>query len=173
MDRNTFTGLFLIMLIMFGSFYLMKPSPEQLKKEQQQQQHADSIKRKQIKAPGAVLPQKIMDTAKAAIAIDTSKLKGFDGATVGTQQFVTLENSEVLIKLSTLGGRIYSVELKKYKTFYGKPLVLFTGNDNRFNLSLIAGREGFNTNSLYFKPSAPQLTVAGKRFEFVDHALKL
>jgi YidC/Oxa1 family membrane protein insertase len=78
------------------------------------------------------------------------------------QQFITLENSEVLVKLSTLGGRIYSVQLKKYKTFYGKPLILFTGDDNRFNLAFTAGRETYNTNSLYFKSSAPQLSVAGR-----------
>ena len=36
------------MLIVFGSFYLMKPSAEQIKKEQLAQ-HQDSIKRHQIK----------------------------------------------------------------------------------------------------------------------------
>jgi len=160
MDRNTFTGLFLIMLIMFGSFYLMKPSAAQLKKEQQQQ-HADSIKKGYIKGPVSAV-KKVTDTAKIANQpVDTAKLKGFDGATVGTQKLITLENSEVIVKLSTLGGRIYSVELKKYKTFYGKPLILFTGDDNRFNLNFIADNKNVNTNSLYFTPSAPALTVAG------------
>jgi YidC/Oxa1 family membrane protein insertase len=33
MDRNTFTGLFLIMIIMGASIYFMKPSDEAIKKE--------------------------------------------------------------------------------------------------------------------------------------------
>jgi YidC/Oxa1 family membrane protein insertase len=138
----------------------MKPSAAELKKEQIAQ-HADSVKKGYIKGPVSAV-KKVADTAKvAAQAIDTSKLKGFDGATVGTKKLITLENSEVLIKLSTLGGRIYSVELKKYKTFYGKPLILFTGDDNRFGLNFIADNKNVNTNNLYFSPSAPALTVAG------------
>jgi YidC/Oxa1 family membrane protein insertase len=162
MDRNTFTGLFLIMLIMVGSYFLMQPSKLQIAKEQQRV-HADSVKRGLIKTAGSpAIAAKQADTAKvAAQPIDTSKLKGFDGATIGTKKFVTLENSEVIVKLSTLGGRIYSVELKKYKTFYGKPLILFTGDDNSFNLNFVADNKNVNTNNLYFSPSAPQLTVAG------------
>ena len=34
MDKNTFWGLFLILVILVGSTYLMKPSEEELKKEQ-------------------------------------------------------------------------------------------------------------------------------------------
>jgi YidC/Oxa1 family membrane protein insertase len=161
MDKNTFTGLFLIMLIIFGSFYLMKPSAEQIKKEQIAQ-HQDSIKRHQIKAAEVAAAIKKVDTSKTVTQADTSHLKGFDSGTVGTQSFVSLENENLLIKLSTQGGRIYSVELKKFKTFDGKPLVLFTGDQNHFGLSFIADNKNINTNNLFFKSSAPQLTVAAK-----------
>lgn len=40
MDRNTFWGLFLILAILVGSTYLMKPSEEEIKREKQVQ---DSI----------------------------------------------------------------------------------------------------------------------------------
>ena len=33
MDRNTFTGLFLILIILVGSTFLMQPSDEDIKKE--------------------------------------------------------------------------------------------------------------------------------------------
>jgi YidC/Oxa1 family membrane protein insertase len=161
MDKNTFTGLFLIMLIIFGSFYLMKPSAAEIKKEQARQ-HQDSITRHQIKGAEAAAAVKKADTAKIVTQADTSKLKGFDSGTVGTQSFVTLENEELLIKLSTHGGRIYSVQLKKFKTYGGEPLILFNGDQNQFGLSFIADNKNVNTNNLYFKPSAPQLTVAAK-----------
>ena len=162
MDRNTFTGLFLIMLIVFGSFYLMKPSAEQIKKEQLAQ-HQDSITRHQIKDAEVAAVKKAADTSKTvAQQADTSHLKGFDAATVGAQKFVTIENEDLRIQLTTQGGRIYSVQLKKFKTFNGQPLVLFTGDQNRFGLSFIADNKNINTNNLYFTSSAPQLSVAAK-----------
>jgi len=146
MDRNTFTGMFLIMLIMVGSFYLMKPSAEQIKLEKQRKT-ADSLKRLG-KTPVAA-------AAKAAVATtatpDTSALKGpFGTAVAGTQTFVTLENADLLVKLSSKGGRIYSVQLKNFKTFDGKPLILFDGDDNHFGITLAAENKTFDTNNLYF-----------------------
>src|ERR1700744_3385253 len=165
MDRNSFTGLFLILVIMVDSYFLLQPSKEQVKQEQAKV-HADSVRKGLIKTPGEIAAAKKADTAKTtatiAPAVDTSKLKGFEGATVGAETFVTLENNDVRIKLSTHGGGVSSVELKNYKTFYKKPLILFDGPQNHFNLGFVADNKNYNTNNLYFKPSAPQLTVAGK-----------
>ncbi|MFD2145914.1 hypothetical protein [Mucilaginibacter antarcticus] len=44
MDRNTFTGLFLIMIIIAGSVWLMKPSDAEIAKEKALQ-HQDSLKK--------------------------------------------------------------------------------------------------------------------------------
>jgi len=150
------------MLIVFGSFYLMKPSAEQIKKEQLAQ-HQDSIKRHQIKDAEVAAVKKAADTSKTiAQQADTSHLKGFDAATIGAQKFVTIENEDLRIQLSTHGGRIYSVQLKKFKTFNGQPLVLFTGDQNHFGLNFIADNKNINTNNLYFTSSTPQLSVAAK-----------
>lgn len=156
MDKNTFTGLFLIMIILGVGVFLMKPNEAEIKKEQLTV-HQDSIKKGLIKTSVKA------DTAKAKIAKpDSATLKGpFGGAISGNQQFVTLENADVRIKLSTKGGRVYSAELKNYLTYYKKPLVLFNGDNNTFGLNLNAAGKNFNTNDLYFTPSTPSLTVAG------------
>jgi len=167
MDRNTFTGLFLIMLILIGSFYLMKPSAADIKKDQVRV-HADSLKRGLIKTAGTpaattatTTPNSKADTTKTAV-VDSALLKTpFGAATVGTQKLITIENQDLRLQLSTKGGRIYSVQLKNYKSFYGKPLVLFNGDQNRFGLKFLTGKDSIHTNNLYFTPSAPQLTVAG------------
>mgnify|MGYP003352600693 CR=1 FL=1 len=44
MDKNTFTGLFLIMVIIAGAMYFLKPSEADLKKEREVQ-HQDSLKK--------------------------------------------------------------------------------------------------------------------------------
>src|ERR1700743_1043471 len=131
MDKNTFTGLFLIMIIMGVSFFLMKPSEADLKKEAITQ-HADSVK-KGLTGKSAVAPIKAADTAKktANKPVDSAVLKTpFGAASVGTEKLVTLENKDILVKLSSQGGRVYSVELKNYKTYDKKPLVLFDGAHN-------------------------------------------
>jgi YidC/Oxa1 family membrane protein insertase len=163
MDKNTFTGLFLIMVIMAASFYFMKPSEADLKKERLQA-HADSIKRGDIPKAQANTA-KFTDTAKAQAnkTVDSALLKSpFGAATIGTQKFVTLENKDLRIKLATQGGKVYSVELKDYKTFDKKPLILFDGDHNHFGLNFTAGNNSINTDKLYFTPSANELQVAEK-----------
>jgi len=164
MDKNTFTGLFLIMVIMAVSFFVMRPSDADLKKERIKE-HADSIKRGDV-AKAAITANKLADTAKtvAAKPVDSLILKSpFGASTVGTQKFITLENKDILVKLATKGGRIYSVELKNFKTFHKKPLILFDGDrGNHFGLTFTAGNNSINTDNLYFTPSAGDLQVADK-----------
>lgn len=163
MDRNTFTGLFLIMIIIAGSFYLLKPSDADIKKEQERN-HLDSLKKGLVKGQAAASKTTAkFDTTKKAAVIDSAVLKQpFGMSSVGTDQLVTLENKELVVKLSSKGGRVYSVELKNYKTFDKKPLVLFEGAGNSFGLNLKAGDKNINTDDYYFKASAPALTVADK-----------
>ena len=157
MDRNTFTGLFLIMLIIAGSVYFMKPSDAELQKERDRV-HADSLKK-----AGIVPPTKTDTAAFAAKPVDSAALKAPFGATLtGTENLITVENKDIRLKLSTRGGRIYSVELKNYKTFDKKPLILFNGDKNKFGFSFAAGNASINTNERYFTPSATALNIAAQ-----------
>ncbi|MFN0256413.1 membrane protein insertase YidC [Pedobacter ureilyticus] len=144
MDRNTFTGLFLIMIILAGGVFFMRPSEAELKKEQQVQ---DSIKNAGLKKPAAT-SQPNVEPVKT---VDTAALKGpFGGNITGTEQTTVLENENLKITFNNLGGKIQSVEVKNEKTYGGKPLVLFDGNQNKFGLNLNIGGKITNTNDLYF-----------------------
>jgi YidC/Oxa1 family membrane protein insertase len=163
MDKNTFTGLFLIMVIMAASFFFMRPNEAEIKKERIKA-HADSIARGDI-PKAAITTAKIADSAKALAnkPVDSALLKSpFGATTIGTEKFITLENKDIRVKLATQGGRIYSVELKDYKTFDKKPLILFDGDHNHFGLSFTAGNNSINTDKLYFTPSVNELQVAEK-----------
>ena len=145
MDRNTFTGLFLIMIILAGGVFFMRPSEAELKKEQQVQ---DSIKRAGLKQPAATATK---PTVEAIKTVDTAALKGPFGANLnGTAQTTVLENENLKITFNNLGGKIQSVEVKNEKTYGNKPLVLFDGNQNKFGLNLNIGGKITNTNDLYF-----------------------
>jgi len=153
--------LFLIMIIMGASIFFMKPSQDELKKGAARM-HADSVKKGLIHEPAIT---KITDTAAKTAApktVDPALLKSpFGAATIGTDKLVTLENKDVIIKLTTHGGRVYSVELKDYKTFNNKPLILFDGANNHFGIDFTAGNSSIHTDNLYFTPSADKLTVTG------------
>jgi YidC/Oxa1 family membrane protein insertase len=152
------------MIIIGASVFLLKPDAAKLQKERELQ-HQDSLKKypdlfkKAANAPATVVKA---DTAKTK-TVDSAAIKAPFGATiVGSEKLITLENDSVRIKLSTHGGRVYSVELKNYKTFDKKPLILFDGDKNSFGFSFAVGATTVNTNDRYFTPSATELKVTGK-----------
>jgi len=161
MDKNTFTGLFLIMIIMGVSIFLMKPSQTDLKKEALKA-HADSIQRGQMSQKGNT-QAKVADTIKTQTnkPVDSASLKGpFGAAIVGIEKLVTLENKDIRVQLTTRGGKVTTVELKNFKTFDKKPLILFEGDHSHFGLNLTAGSNSINTDKLYFTPVGGDLNVA-------------
>ena len=94
MDRNTFTGLFLILVILVGSTFLLKPSQEEIKKEQQKQ-HLDSLRRMgKLKAPTT---DASFTAQKSATTTTDSAAK--PGSAVAAPQLVTLENKELKVIL--------------------------------------------------------------------------
>ncbi|WP_316789279.1 membrane protein insertase YidC [Pedobacter frigoris] len=146
MDRNTFTGLFLIMIVLAGSFYFFKPSEAEIKKENERIA-ADSIKKATANKPAVTAP------AATAIAstVDSAALNGPFGSNInGTDQTSVLENELLKLTLTNKGGKILSVQVKSQKTYDGKPVILFDGNENKFGLNLNIAGKIVNTNDLYF-----------------------
>lgn len=167
MDRNTFTGLFLIMIVLAGSFYFFKPSDAELKKEQARIT-ADSAKKAGVKTPAAITPV-------ATPALDSAALKGPFGTNLtGTEAKSVLENEKLKLTFTNKGGKILSVEIKNEKTYKGQPVVLYDGEANKFGLNLNIGGKIVSTNDLYFtsaKTSGTSLTMRatygeGKYIEF-------
>jgi YidC/Oxa1 family membrane protein insertase len=143
MDRNTFTGLFLIMVILGASVFFMQPKEAEIKKERERIT-ADSLKKANANKPAQAAP--VVATPQAP---DSNALKGpFGGNIAGTVQTSILQNDKLKLTLSNLGGKIKVVEVLKEHTYGGKPLILF--NDNKFGLNLNINGKIINTNDLYF-----------------------
>ena len=156
MDRNTLTGLFLIMIVLAGSFYFFKPSEAEIKKEKERIA-LDSAKSAGTKAtPAAVAPV-------AAPTLDSTSLKGpFGNSIAGTEAVSVLENESLRISFNNKGGKIVSVEIKGQKTYEGKPVILFDGNQNKFGLNLNIGGKIVNTNDLFFIPTKTGTSLSMK-----------
>jgi len=77
--------------------------------------------------------------------------------TPGSVQKVNLQNDELALEFSSIGGQLSSVKLNKYQAFGGKPLYLFNNNNASYGFQF-KDKSGkvFNTKDLVFAP-----TVAG------------
>lgn len=153
MDRNTFTGLFLMLIIIVGSVFLMRPSEEEIKREQLLQ---DSIALAKTKGANAVTNDTTAISAVDSSLIATSEPDSiiatgpFGSSKKGTEKLITLENELLKVNISNRGGRIKSVELKNEVDYQGNPLIMFDGDDNTFGLQFSTAGENINTNNLYF-----------------------
>jgi YidC/Oxa1 family membrane protein insertase len=77
----------------------------------------------------------------------------FASAATGENDFITLENSKLEIKIARKGGRVYSARLKDYRTYDSLPLILFSGDSTVFGFNFFtADNKAVQTNNLYFKP---------------------
>jgi len=88
---------------------------------------------------------------------DGSRYGAFSDAAKGEDDFITLENNKLELKISLKGGRIYSARLKDYTTHDSLPLILFSGDSTVFGLNFFTSdNKAIQTNDLYFKPSTDQ-----------------
>jgi len=166
MDRNTIVGLVVIGLLLVGYSLITKPQREA---QMAERRRLDSIARvEQIQTMAAAKEAEAerveVDSLGRNIADSSSvirlneELGDFAKAAVGTSEKVVLENDVLKLTFSTLGGRPYTVQLKKYHTYDSLPLILFDGDSTVFALQFFAGNRGINTGELYFQPTIEKLT---------------
>lgn len=165
MDKNTIIGLAIIGLILVGYSIFTKPTREA---QMEERRRLDSIARvEQIRAIESAqqqAEQKSPDLASetesdpASVEQMTEELGDFIAGAVGTDEQVVLENEQLRLTFSTLGGRPYTVELKEYQTHDSLPLYLFNGDSTLFALQFFADNRGINTGELYFTPEVKALT---------------
>jgi YidC/Oxa1 family membrane protein insertase len=182
MDRNTIIGLLLILAIFIGYTIYTSPSEEEKLRRQyvqdsiarvqeQQIRYRDSIQRlrqntetqPQESTPNAELPN---DTTVQEKLYD--KLGYFAKAGVGEQEYFTLENEKIKLKISNVGGKIINAQLKEYQTYDSLPLLLYNSDNTTFGYTFFANNRSINTNELYFEPVVKSVSQQGKDSIYVS-----
>jgi YidC/Oxa1 family membrane protein insertase len=128
MDRNSAIGLTLIAVLLLVYFNYLAPSPA-----------PENTPPAQVNA--TTIEEEPKDTV-ITITQDSTYIKqygSFSPFIGGIEDIINIENNDLKITLSNK-GTIREVELKDFKTYYQKPLLLANGSDNTF--SLIAKHEG-------------------------------
>lgn len=184
MDRNTIVGLFLIFAIFVGFSYWNAPSKEEIADREKKQ---DSIARAQeLYRIQDSLSQ--LEQIKETIAVETSetaevtntdstenfnilkdKYGAFAESSQGENSRIQVETDVMKLDFQSLGGLIYSAELKKYKSHDSLPLVLFRADTAKFGFVFSAANRIINTQDHFFKTyvdgkefNGQKVTVSGK-----------
>lgn len=161
MDKNTGIGFVLIAAIVIGFTVLMKPSQEELAKEQRYQDSIQNVQAKQVK-DDIKTADSADNASKSAVgeffetntqvSNDTITSADSDSLAVNAfkqqsdaEQIVSLENEKIKINISSKGGQMISAQLKEYNTYKGDSLYLFK-NDARFALELM-NKKGATLNT--------------------------
>jgi YidC/Oxa1 family membrane protein insertase len=159
MDRNSVIGLVLIGLLVIGYSLYMQPSPQEVAAMRKQRDStiaalalADSMhKVESAQQQSVVNKDTLVDDSLKAERLH-NQLDVFAAAGEGKEEFITVENDLMKVNFSTRGGKVHSVELKKYKTYLGKPVILGAGDSSVFELQLSVNNRVISTNGLYFAP---------------------
>ena len=163
MDKKSLIGLLLMGVLLIGYSIFTKPSKEVIERNQRIRDSISLVDaQKRLEADQK---KNLNDTLSQVAATPTpeelsqkrvNELGAFAEASNGEEKFFYLENKKIRIKFTSKGGRPYSAELKDYKTFDGKPLILFDGETTHFSLQFFSQNKSIATQNLYFLPQTQE-----------------
>jgi YidC/Oxa1 family membrane protein insertase len=113
MDKQTTLGLLLIGAVLVIWFYINAPNPQQQQQQQQPVSKADSaaVQKPAEKPAGA-------PASTAEPAADSNKYGKYFSLPSGSDSIITIENNVALIQMSSRGGNIRKIFLKKFNNWY-------------------------------------------------------
>ncbi len=169
MDKNTIFGFLLITAILVVFSIVNKPSQEELETAKRrrdslalvQQQEYERLKKiEEEEKLQALQTEPVNENDSSKITEIKEEYGAFYNTVLGEEKFYTLENDLLKLTISNKGGKIYSVELKDYKTHDSLPLILFNGDSTKFGLNFFAQRRSISTNDLYFTPTVSKTNLS-------------
>ncbi len=158
MDKNQIIGIVLIGAILIAYSIFTRPTEEQI---QELKRKRDSIEKLEYKKSQDV--EKLAKLKQNANSLEKENLRklndtllkkefgSFASAVNGEKDFFIIENNLLKIKISNVGGKVYSVELKNYHTYKSSPLILFDGDSTIFGLDFFSENKNISTDKLHFK----------------------
>ncbi|CAL1516862.1 membrane protein insertase YidC [Chitinophaga sp. MM2321] len=164
MDRNSVIGFLLLGVLLVGYIFFNQKQQVNITKEKARQDSIANLnKPKTVFTDTAKLATgNAVQTDSAQHAQLTGEFGAFAAAAVGSVQTTIVENDDVKITFSNKGGQPASVQLKKFKTSDGAPLMLLQGSFNRLSLEVPASSSKvLNSADLFFTPSPVQKLADG------------
>jgi len=158
MDKNQVIGITTLVLMFWVYIEFFAPEPpvqeEIPTQEQVEQTPGTSIVGS---APTVIESAAIPDSA--AKALQTAQYGAFADAIEGEEKEIVLENEDVRVTFSTLGGSISEVLLKKHLTYTGEPLILSDKGNLEISKIITSQGKPIDLNELYYTTRNRSTTV--------------
>ena len=167
-NKDTIIGIVLIFAIIIGATFWMTPSKDEIKKQRDkadsiaivsQQKRAEEIalRARELAIREAELKKQILagkagDSAGVKEIMLKEQLGDFAGSAIGKKESVTIGNEVLKLRISTEGGKIDPVELKNFKSWDKRPLILIDNDSLLFGLTFFSRNRIIKTDKLFFKP---------------------
>ncbi|MCH2197742.1 MAG: membrane protein insertase YidC [Flavobacteriales bacterium] len=174
MDRNTVTGLLLMVLFFVGYTYFFTPD-EEPKPITETIQAADSsqvdMSTSAADDPGSLAPAANVaqetDSARAVrIAAENASRWGiFSPSAQGSEGLTFMQNEKVKVAINSKGGLFYSAELEQFQSFWEKENIeLWHADKNQMDIWFeYRGKGKMNMSDLYFTKVSEEKTDSSQR----------
>ncbi|GGK70546.1 membrane protein insertase YidC [Rufibacter glacialis] len=153
MDKNSAIGMGLIavIILVYSIFFMKEPV-------QQPVQKANKTTTAATKATPTTPDDSLANAQRVA------QLGEFGALATGQNQTTVLENQVLRVSLGSQGGKVEEVELKNYKTWDKKPLILFDKETSQqeFSFQTKNGRS-IRLSDLFFQPSEVKNLTVNKK----------
>ena len=149
MDKNSITGVILIVLIVIGYNALFPPVVEI---ETEEKEKTTVVVEEEVIQNEPIQEQVFTDTTEQNASYE--RMYGvFAPSANGSDEDIVIENDLLKLSISPKGGRIVSAILKEYQTSDSLPLNLIDRDSSAFNITFFSeGNRIINTQDLYFSP---------------------
>jgi YidC/Oxa1 family membrane protein insertase len=174
-DKNTVIGIVLLGILFFAFFWYTNREQQILANNTKLKN--DSIaKANQVTVTAEQIQARQLDSLRADSLEKVGGAGDFSAAAFGEEQLTVVENSLIKASFTSKGGRIKSVELKKYKNNAGRPVILGGSISDKIAYNINTGNNKSALSSdLFFNASAVQKAPDGTQtlsFSLTDNAGK-
>ncbi|EOZ99087.1 Inner membrane protein translocase component YidC, long form [Indibacter alkaliphilus LW1] len=161
MDRNQATGLILFaaVLLIYSLFFASAPEPlPQESTEAAQTALNDSEAANEIDQDVTEFmsePDSLQDVrAQREFGV-------FAAMTRGQEEDIKIENDKMIVTFSTKGAEIKQVELKEFKTWDQRPLLLVESESSDLDYFIETDKGQLSLNQFYFNPTVSTMDMEG------------
>jgi YidC/Oxa1 family membrane protein insertase len=158
MDRNQATGIMLILLLLFVYFQFFAPSPQPKQVFKNPPGAKNAPANGQSANNQAILPDSLRNDT-----VVNENIRSVYGelavVATGQDKDIVLENKDIRVTIGAKGARIKEVQLKNYKTYDQKPLILLDEQNSKMAYTLATTTGNIPLHDLYFTTNSAGLQV--------------
>ena len=163
MDRNQATGLILFaaVILVYSIFFTSPPEP------QLQEPTGEVISSVQGN-PTENIAQEVEEVDSLQDLKAQIQYGVFASLVKGNESEVTLENDKMIVTFSTKGAEIKQVELKEYKTWDQRPLILMDNESSGLSYQINTTKGNLSLNEFYFTSKTSTSQVDGESVPTIE-----